>query len=66
VHGEAQLFEAVQVHRAPGALFGLAQRRQQQRRQDADDRDDHQQFDQVNAGPVAGRRVPSSSHHSPG
>ena len=45
--GEADLLEVVGALREPGRLAGRLHRRQQQRDQDADDRDDHQQLDQA-------------------
>ena len=46
---QPDLFQMIAAVGASGGLAGGLDRRQQQRRQDADDRDDHQQFDERKA-----------------
>ena len=45
-HGQAELTEIIVAGDSLARLFGLAQGRQQHRRQNGDDGDDHKQFDQ--------------------
>ena len=45
-HGQAELAEIIVAGNSPARLLGLAQSRQQHRRQNGDDGDDHEQFDQ--------------------
>jgi hypothetical protein len=51
VHGITDLAHVVQALDTAGAFLGAAQRRQQHRRQNGDDGDDHQQFNQGEAPP---------------
>jgi hypothetical protein len=44
--GQDYLSQIIDIHRAHGLIFGIAQRRQQQRGENADDGDDHQQLNQ--------------------
>ena len=60
--GQCQLFVVVETGGAQRLLFGLGQRRQQQRRQDGNDGDDHQQLDEGEGQPaVLLNRPPKSS-----
>ena len=53
LRGESELLEVVRALRAAGGLAGGLDGGQQQRDQDADDRDDHQQLDQGEAAALA-------------
>lgn len=57
VQPEAELLEIVLALRPPGRLAGLLDRREEQSDEHADDRDDHEQFDQGKT-----RVLPGVSH----
>jgi hypothetical protein len=60
VKSDAQLLEIVSALGASGRFPGRLYGGQEQGDQDGDDRDDHEQFDEREAIPEAGRRIEHS------
>src|SRR5262252_3631263 len=61
---QPQLFQVVQTRNSLGPVFGLVQRRQEQRGQDGDDGDDHQQLNESESSAPGLTRAAVGKKHS--